>query len=276
MDMYLNVNQTEFYTYKEYVKDFPMQPVPADEFGGAVYTPPDILSPEVFLQWKFEQKVIGQRALMKQKMLEGMKGQEGSSHQSHQSHQSLLGSNHGGQEDFYSDHLKMAVFGTHATLSLEPVHMIRNFVLEPSLRPIREVFYGLETRWCKLMGMCNRGDPAFAKFFKDQEQDPYDFPWSKMEVEVRGVYERDENIRNMDLLLCTEPLVGCLLLQKLIRELQNRRAPMIGYLGVALLNSVPPLQLDQFWDLLDERKEFDETVTIYHCFIIVSLSVLQF
>lgn len=72
------------------------------------------------------------------------------------------------------------------------------------------MFYGLEPRWCKILGMCNRGDPAFAKFFKDAEQDPYgdEFSWNMMELQIMGVYERDDKLRKTDLVLCTEPLIG--------------------------------------------------------------------
>ncbi len=62
------------------------------------------------------------------------------------------------------------MFGTHATLSMEPVHMLTKFVFKH--RPLEPVYYGLEPRWCEILGMCNRGDPAFAKFFKDAEQNP--------------------------------------------------------------------------------------------------------
>ena len=55
--------------------------------------------------------------------------------------------------------MNVAVFGTHATLSMEPVHMLSNFVIKE--RWINPVYYGLEPRWCELLGMCNRGDPAF-------------------------------------------------------------------------------------------------------------------
>jgi hypothetical protein len=114
----------------------------------------------------------------------------------------------------------------------------------------------------------------------------YDYPWDKMEAEIDAVYLRDRNLQEADLLLCTEPLVGCLLLQRAAerfrrgelggnggaggggesgQDLSNvskndlslapKRLPMVAYLGVALLNSVPPMDLDKFWDLLDNRKD---------------------
>jgi len=155
--------------------------------------------------------------------------------------------------------LHLSVFGTHATLSMEPVHMLREFVI--TNRDVDPVYYGLEPRWCGILGMCNRGDGAFAKFYKDAEQDPYgdDFSWDMMEAQIAGVYQRDEKLRQSEMLMCTEPLVGCLLLQKLFRQ-KDRRLPVIGYLGVALLNSVPPFDVKRFWNLLDDRKPFEDTV----------------
>lgn len=36
-----------------------------------------------------------------------------------------------------------------------------------------KVFYGLEARWCQILGMCDQGTEALGKLFKDAEKDPY-------------------------------------------------------------------------------------------------------
>ncbi|CAD7972637.1 unnamed protein product [Amoebophrya sp. A120] len=217
LDFYINIGETEFYTYDEYVKKFPVPEPPPDEFGMLHYNPQPPLEEQQLHKLFF-----------------------------HEDRRRTL---------------HAAVFGTHATLSLETVHMVQEFVLRDQVE-LKPVFYGLEPRWCGILGMCNRGDPAFAKFFKDAEQDPYgdDFTWEKMEQQIEAVYFRDEELKKSDFLLCTEPLVGCLLLQKLWRERMQKTLPVLGYLGVALLNSVPPLDLVKFWDLLDGRKPGTDTI----------------
>ncbi|CAD7936528.1 unnamed protein product [Amoebophrya sp. A25] len=216
LDFYINIGETDFTTYNDYIRTNPVPEPPADEFGMLVYNPLPLVS---------DAKVHALLAAPNRRRT-----------------------------------LHAAVFGTHATLSHETVHMVQEFVLRDKVE-LKPVFYGLEPRWCGILGMCNRGDPAFAKFFKDMEQDPYgdDFTWDKMLFQIEAVYERDAELRKSEILLCTEPLVGCLLLQKLWRE-RGDRLPVLGYLGVALLNSVPPLQLDQFWDLLDARQPDVDTV----------------
>ncbi len=292
MDIYININQTDFTMYRDYVREHPVPRPPSGEFGSAMYMP-QALTPEVQQRWYRQvdcEVCDGAGGALSD-------GDHGLGPWAHDplarvrpigdSRQMMVGYSNNFQVNNQQERSKplvVAVFGTHATLSLEPVHMLRNFVFQR--RQVKPVFYGLEERWCKLMGMCDRGDPAFAKFFKDAEQDPYDFPWSKMEEEIDAVYLRDENLQQADLLLCTEPLVGCLLLQRAAERFRaaaekqqgqqpnndnndnfpstavvdaasarSKRLPMVAYLGVALLNSVPPLDLEKFWDLLDSRKD---------------------
>lgn len=218
LDIYINlndVNKTDkrFMTWEEYEELFPIEKIPAHEYGALIYNAPP-LSEDVHRKFIYE--------------VESSKS------------------------------WNLAVFGTHATLSMEPVYMLENFVLND----IAPVYYGLEPRWCEILGMCDRGDPAFAKWFKDAEQDIYgdEFTWDKMETLIKDVYERDESLHKADLLLCTEPLVGCLLLQKLFRTYAHKRLPLLAYMGVALLNAVPPFDLERFWALLDDRKEHVDSV----------------
>ncbi|CAE7239095.1 unnamed protein product [Symbiodinium sp. CCMP2456] len=141
--------------------------------------------------------------------------------------------------------IRLAVLGTHATLSLEPVEMLRRF----SGVPITAVFYGIEPRFCDLMGICDQGSAALVQLFKDAEKDPFAFPWSKLSEELAVLLVQDEGLRAAEALVCTEPLAGCLMLRDLAEQ-SGRRLPLLGYLGVALLNSCPPDDTDLFWDSL--------------------------
>mmetsp|Transcript_44922 Transcript_44922/g.101686 ORF Transcript_44922/g.101686 Transcript_44922/m.101686 type:complete len:424 (+) Transcript_44922:945-2216(+) len=64
-------------------------------------------------------------------------------------------------------------------------------------------------------------------------------------------------MQSADLLLCTEPLVGCLMLKGIAAERRGYSMPLLGYLGVALLNNCPPEDVKRFWaafesDVVDE------------------------
>eukprot|EP00930_Biecheleria_cincta_P100925 TRINITY_DN92543_c0_g1_i1.p1 TRINITY_DN92543_c0_g1~~TRINITY_DN92543_c0_g1_i1.p1 ORF type:complete len:527 (-),score=77.20 TRINITY_DN92543_c0_g1_i1:33-1514(-) len=111
------------------------------------------------------------------------------------------------------------------------------------------VFYGLEARWCQILGMCDQGSAALGKLFKDAEKDPYAFPWDKMKGIIAQIYAEDPNLQEADLLICTEPLAGCMMMRQIAEE-YGRRLPILGYLGVALLNSCPPDDIDTFWSSL--------------------------
>jgi len=50
-------------------------------------------------------------------------------------------------------------------------------------------------------------------------------------------------------LLCTEPLAGCLMLKEVAAGF-GHTLPLLGYLGVALLNSCPPEDVPIFWERL--------------------------
>lgn len=199
LDVYLNINQTEFMSYEQYALTNPIRP-PAVPLESIHWQPPT--AAELQLQ--------GRRALPPSALV--------------------------------------AVLGTHATLSLEPVDVLRRFVHNVQIRP---VFYGLEPRWCQILGMCDQGTTALSQLFKAAEHDPYGYPWSQMVDAIQGIYDADDNLRQAELLLCTEPLAGCLMLRQVAAR-RNRRLPLLGYLGVALLNSCPPQDLNVFWRALRE------------------------
>jgi len=49
---------------------------------------------------------------------------------------------------------------------------------------IQPTFFGLESRWCKILSMCDQGTAALGQLFKDAEKDPYAFPWDVMAAQV--------------------------------------------------------------------------------------------
>lgn len=49
---------------------------------------------------------------------------------------------------------------------------------------IQPTFFGLESRWCNILGMCDQGTAALGQLFKDAEKDPYAFPWDVMAAQV--------------------------------------------------------------------------------------------
>lgn len=138
---------------------------------------------------------------------------------------------------------QVAVVGTHATLSLEPVDMLRRFVEDAQMRT---VFFGLEPRWCQILGICDQGTAALSQLFKGAEKDPYAYSWTTMLNRLGEIFDTDQSLGLADLLLCTEPLAGCLMLRQ-VAEARGRRLPILGYFGVALLNSCPPDDLANFW-----------------------------
>eukprot|EP00434_Breviolum_minutum_P005952 symbB.v1.2.005249.t1/scaffold304.1/size234131/8 len=147
--------------------------------------------------------------------------------------------------------IRVAVVGSHATLSLEPVDMLRRFLTGTEIQP---TFFGLESRWCNILGMCDQGTAALGQLFKDAEKDPYAFPWDVMAAQVDQIYEADRSLQESELIICTEPMAGCLMMLHSAKA-RGQIKPLLGYLGVALLNNCPPEDMDVFWQSLMELLE---------------------
>eukprot|EP00438_Fugacium_kawagutii_P011261 Skav224325 [mRNA] locus=scaffold1353:42774:70462:- [translate_table: standard] len=127
--------------------------------------------------------------------------------------------------------IRVAVVGSHATLSLEPVDMLR--------------------RCAHCPGVLRSGIPL------DAEKDPYSFPWDVMKSQVDQIYAADAGLQEAELIICTEPMAGCLMMLHSARA-RGKVLPLLGYLGVALLNNCPPEDLDTFWQSLMELLESDQ------------------
>eukprot|EP00927_Polykrikos_kofoidii_P054553 TRINITY_DN48961_c0_g1_i1.p1 TRINITY_DN48961_c0_g1~~TRINITY_DN48961_c0_g1_i1.p1 ORF type:complete len:799 (+),score=82.67 TRINITY_DN48961_c0_g1_i1:79-2475(+) len=192
IDVYLNINQTDFLTYKEYKRRNPVRR-PVVPLASLKWRPPR------------EHDLLRRRSVPETAMV--------------------------------------AVFGTHATLSLEPVEMLRRYVHGV---PSQVVFYGLEPRWCQILGVCNQGSAVVGQLFKAAEADPYAYPWEVLSQRLSEIYDGDAKLRASNLLLCTEPLAGCLILRE-VAAARGQRLPILGYFGVALLNGCPPEDIDTFW-----------------------------
>lgn len=138
----------------------------------------------------------------------------------------------------------VAVFGTHATLSLEPVEMLQRV---QQVLTLKVTFFGIEPRWCKILGMCNLGSATLTQLLRAAEEDPFAYPWPTMMKKIEEVYDVDPSLHAAELLICTEPVAGCLMLRQ-ISAAQGKVLPMLGYFGVALFNGCPPQDVDTFWN----------------------------
>ncbi|CAK9084833.1 unnamed protein product [Durusdinium trenchii] len=193
LDVFLNINQTEFMTYEQYAAKHPVRAhaVPLESIH---WQPPgDIVQ-------RLSGAVPAEMAVPAE--------------------------------------IAVAVFGTHATLSLEPVDMLgraqRRF-------KIKATFFGIEPRWCELLGLCDLGASEVTQLLRKAEEDPFAYPWEMMSQHLTQV-----PLARYALLLCTEPVAGCLMLRRLSLQM-GQPLPMLGYFGVALLNGCPPQDVPTFW-----------------------------
>ena len=58
------------------------------------------------------------------------------------------------------------------------------------------MFFGLEPRWCQILGMCAQGTTALSTMFKEAEKDPYAFPWDKMLGMVAEIYAAEQGLQS--------------------------------------------------------------------------------
>eukprot|EP00913_Durusdinium_trenchii_P003683 g3409.t1 len=112
--------------------------------------------------------------------------------------------------------IAVAVFGTHATLSLEPVDMLGRaqrtpgpVVLEASARGRRG----------------GQSDGADGWTWTLALKDPFAYPWEMMSQHLTQV-----PLARYALLLCTEPVAGCLMLRRLSLQM-GQPLPMLGLLA---------------------------------------------
>lgn len=143
--------------------------------------------------------------------------------------------------------LLAAVFGTHATLTMEPLDMLGRVEAGSELHG---VFYGLQPKWCESLGLIC-GDASFQHFLREQEDDPHAFPWDLMLQRVEGFYRSELSLQKANFLICTEPVAVCLMLIDVAAE-KGHKLPMLMYLGVALLQGCPPTETSRFWSSLEQ------------------------
>lgn len=139
--------------------------------------------------------------------------------------------------------ISVAVFGTHATLSLEPVDMLGR---SQKIFKLKATFFGVEPRWCEILGLCDLGDSGVTRLLRAAEEDPFAYPWDLMSKGLAAV-----PLQKYALLICTEPVAGCLMLRQLSIKM-GQPLPMLGYFGVALLNGCPPQDVPTFWENFKE------------------------
>ncbi|CAE7399906.1 unnamed protein product [Symbiodinium natans] len=151
--------------------------------------------------------------------------------------------------------VQVAVFGTHATLSLEPVDMLKRSQAHFELKA---TFFGLEPRWCEILGLCDQGSSAITQLLRAAEEDPFAYPWDTLSQHLSAAASADPALREAQLLLCTEPVAGCIMLRQWASR-ERGSLPMLGFYGVALLNGCPPQDVKTFWrgfgELLDSSSK---------------------
>ncbi|CAE7867731.1 unnamed protein product [Symbiodinium microadriaticum] len=202
LDIFLNINQTDFLTYAQYAARNPVRPpsVPLESLHWQ--PPPDLV-----------QRLSQIRT---------------------------------------PSDVSVAVFGTHATLSLEPVDMLTR---SQGFFRVKATFFGLEPRWCEILGLCNQGSSTITQLLRAAEGDPYAYPWDTLSQHLSAAAAGDQALREAQLLLCTEPVAGCVMLRQWASRERGATLPMLGYYGVALLNGCPPQDVKTFWrgfgELLD-------------------------
>ena len=149
-------------------------------------------------------------------------------------------------------HVKLVAVGTHPTLTLEAVTMIRDFAFTSTdaVKVVRT--YGITYKCTVFPEMCGEGmessdDPIAALIGRFEAPPPYEL--YTFEVIAQRLAEVAFHL-DFDLLVCTSPFVVCGLLQQLTGK------PMLGYLGLPLLWKRPTDHFDNstarthFWGLL--------------------------
>eukprot|EP00435_Cladocopium_sp_Y103_P046641 s1989_g13.t1 len=193
LDVFLNINQTEFLTYEQYASRNPVR------------------APAVSLEsihWQMPADIMERLA-----------------------------------RQATPRDISVAVFGTHATLSLEPVDMLGR---SQKIFKLKATFFGVEPRWCEILGLCDLGDSGVTRLLRAAEEDPFAYPWELMSKGLAAV-----PLEKYALLICTEPVAGCLMLRQLSIRI-GQPLPMLGYFGVALLNGCPPQDVPTFWENFKE------------------------
>ncbi|CAE7194332.1 unnamed protein product, partial [Symbiodinium necroappetens] len=116
LDIFLNINQTDFLTYAQYAARNPVRP-------------PSVLLES--LHWQPPPDLVQRLSQVRTP----------------------------------SD-VSVAVFGTHATLSLEPVDMLTR---SQGFFRVKATFFGLEPRWCEILGLCNQGSSTITQLLRAAE-----------------------------------------------------------------------------------------------------------
>merc|ERR1719362_2301710 len=93
---------------------------------------------------------------------------------------------------------------------------------------------------------CEAGAAEFGSMVKQLEAKSHALAWEDVRSEVQRLYIADSTLKSMTFLICTEPFAVCLMLRDLA-ALNGRLVPLLGYLGVALLQGCPLIGLERFW-----------------------------
>ncbi|CAE8627079.1 unnamed protein product [Polarella glacialis] len=147
--------------------------------------------------------------------------------------------------------------GTHPTLTLEAVSMLRDFAFASGQVVNVRRTLGITYKCAVFPDMCAEGidsgveDPVAALIGRFEAPPPYEsYTFARIAEALEVVGRELLSGKGFDILVCTSPFVVCALLQRATDK------PMLGYLGLPLLWKRPTDHFDnatarkEFWALL--------------------------
>ena len=148
--------------------------------------------------------------------------------------------------------VRLVAVGTHPTLTLEAVTMLRDFAFTSKQTVKLLHTFGITYKCAVFPEMCGAGDensedPIAALIGRFEAPPPYEH------YTLRVITDRLAEVAvqlDFDLLVCTSPFIVCSLLQQMTQK------PLLGYLGLPLLWKRPTDHFDNttaresFWGLL--------------------------
>ncbi|CAE6928869.1 alkbh5, partial [Symbiodinium natans] len=158
----------------------------------------------------------------------------------------------------------LLALGTHPTLTLEAVTMLRDFAFGAAVKVRRML--GITYKCAVFPDVCGDGeesleDPLASLIGRFESPPPYErYTFQVISETVSVIAAQLLASLRIDTLVCTSPFVVCALMQKLLDK------PMLGYLGLPLLWKRPTDHFDnataraEFWELLQHLLQSPQVV----------------
>jgi len=167
---------------------------------------------------------------------------------------------------------RLVAVGTHPTLTLEAVVMLRDFAFDSGQQVLVQRTLGITYKCAVFPDMCAGGaaaenggsdDPVARLIGQFDSPPPYeDYTLARIKDALAAVGDELRAGSGIDILLCTSPFIVCAVLQKAMG------VPMLGYFGLPLLWKRPtdhfdsPSARSEFWGLLDYLVSQPEVVLL--------------